>query len=64
MGSSLDQVVETGDSKKLFIEKPSIFFMATSPTSKWIKATALLPVASIPASYPKSTGWIFVSFDR
>ena len=37
--------------------------MARFSTSKWIKATALFPMASISADYPKSAGWIFISFD-
>lgn len=34
MESNLDQVIETGGGKELFIEKASIFFMANFPTSK------------------------------
>ena len=34
LGSNLDQVMETGGSKELFIEKSSIFIMARFPTSK------------------------------
>lgn len=64
LGSNLDQVMETGGSKELFIEKSSIFIMARFPTSKWIKAIALFCGASIPTNYPKSGGWIFVSFDN
>ena len=55
--------METSGSKKLFTKKSSAFFMARFSTSKWIKATALFPTASISANYPKSAGWIFVSFD-